>query len=264
MSDYDPTLDEHYNAYLASLRDSLTGRAVSVDAGGSLAGPPGTRLVQEIVRVSVPDGDAKPWIITLGDLGGSQSTILDEFSSTVIGNTFAFIRWGRGGFNATAQVDWRIGQQFGVYGSYVEVGANLDNGAIAFAGAQNPNCFIAPGEYSGPPPTRSIQIGTVASEGGQSAILPIPRFARTLHHTAIFGADARDIRRIQFFGDAAGLVPLGYYDYGTFKTGALLFDGEPYAYPVPGLIPPFATHFQFTNNSGELMAQVRAIFELFL
>ncbi len=255
--------DRMYKAYIEGMENSLLGFS-KVERATSLAGPPGARVLKQIVRLSVPDAFARSWVVTLGDLGGKEiDATLQQFSSNVIGNTFVRLKWGRAGIFQQCDIDWRLGQQITLAGSYVEVTANIDSGAVAFTGFQEPRVNITEGQASQSlPHTRSIQVGQVLAEGAQSAILPIPRMARKVHHTVLFGADSRDLRRIQFFADESGLIPLGFYDYGTFTGPG--FDGPVVNYPEPAWIPPFATHFQFTNNSDEIMNQVRIIFELML
>ena len=139
----------------------------------------------EIARVSTPEQYAQSWVVTLAPVttpGQQTATGASGFNPQVLADATAIIEWGMGGSLSWAVVDWTMGQQFSVFGSFVRVIANLNdwgpNGQPAGDAARTRFAgHIAPG--------RSIAIArrTIiypAILTGTSSEQPVPAFARQM------------------------------------------------------------------------------------
>jgi len=138
-------------------------------------------LRRELARVAVPPERARGWVITLC---GPEATGPDKWLEDP-DRTYAIVRWGNGGVQAEAEIDWRVGTVFALYGSFVEIEAvsppRINSNVSPLSDLR---AFIVPGEcrLQGHL-TRTRYFATVAA--GAGAGFTVPRFAYKLVATQI-------------------------------------------------------------------------------
>ena len=157
---------------------SQVGNSRAVDLAGVGSTP---FLGNEICRVQVGDDVACSWVVTLAPLSPVQQQgplTGDQGTPQIINDAFAIVEWGVGKGRSYAVVDWTLGQQFSVYGSYVSVRGvvnSLGAAAVGPAARTQMSAFIAPGRVDRFP-TRTILYGSIGP--GSNEIRAVPPFAK--------------------------------------------------------------------------------------
>lgn len=167
------------------LRQGYASSQVGNKKAVNVAGVGTTNFVgTEICRVEVGEDVACSWVVTLAPLSPVlQQGALNEDQGTpqIINDAFAIVEWGVGKGRSYVVVDWTLGQQFTVFGSYVSVrGAvnSLGAAAVGPAAVTSMSAFVAPGRTSRFP-SRTVIYGDLGSGGGNTT-LAVPPFARRL------------------------------------------------------------------------------------
>jgi len=213
---------------------------------------------RELCRIETKSGEARPWTITLGDLGMRQlpfALTSAEFAPFrpshmgTLGVTACEILFGTGGQSQRVVFDWRMGQVVTVWGSSVTVSVIFDQFNVGSSTqAQRAKAWITEGQLSGHlPPTFSWFIAGPFGPNFASVISPvlgIPQFARRVSHTYdqipnTVGGGAMS-RVLEFFVEfAAVFFRVARYEFGGVTPTA----GS--AYPEPAPVPMIATHFAY-------------------
>ncbi len=159
---------------------SQIGNKVDIEVAG-VGGTP--VLGREICRIQVGDDVACSWVVTLAPLPTVQQQgplTQDQGTPQLINDAFAIIEWGAGKGRSYAVVDWSLGQQFSVFGSYVSVRGVVNSLFVGASGSQAVtamSAFVVPGRVDRCA-VRTIDYGTVGSGGGFQ-VRAAPPFARS-------------------------------------------------------------------------------------
>jgi len=236
---------------------SQYGKSARFEGGPATANP----QTQGLIQISVPIECAKTWVVSLSTPsflqiaagGGSiQNTITQ-------GRSFAQVRWGMGGANHVAEIDWSRGRSFLLNGSFVQVDA-----VAAFAGAQSLglaplvlSASVTPFEGAGfpnvAPPQRSVYVGVI-QPAATSPIFRIPAYAVSVQ--VIFNG-ANDDTFSVLFQREQGVVQSNSWKYSGSSERVRPNRSE------WAIIPGDAATFQIENTKA-VLTEVVAVFQLAL
>ena len=158
--------------------------------------------VKEVCRIRVPDNLCQHWTVTLAPLvvEGQQSPLVNGtgYAPQLVSDAFAVIEWGMMGSTSWAVVDWTVGQQLSIFGSFVRVWG----GVVAFGTAvANPNpitrfsAHIVPG-YTDRKPIRTIIYSASIAPAAESEF-PVPAFARKVTLSGVIEDDDLEFTTLQ-------------------------------------------------------------------
>jgi hypothetical protein len=172
----------------------------------------------------------------------------------------AIIEWGVGGTTARAVIDYVNGVTVNVVASYLRVHAVVAQTAasgeiVGTSAAYYLAAFVGPGWAKTGTAKRTVYIGTVSDDAGESDVFDVPKFAR---RATIVGCDTSSppnptIATLRFWQSSDGVA--GGNNVGNFAQSAL----EPGPFDVPNA----AQYFSVVNQSAVPM-KFSVIFELAL
>lgn len=185
-----------------------------------------------------------------------KPAILGAQDPSAWANPIAILEWGIGGVqNQQIEVDVMNGTVVNICASYVRLkcGFAVDSQPGFFG---DPNflvpyefaAFIGPGRPKDLGAQRTVLVGGV-DDGVETSIVPVPRFAKKITPSGIFGVAGHVfVGEIRFYRDI-----LGVNDNGSFTFSDNV--------PGPFAIPNGAQYFSVVNGSGAQVS-IQAIFDL--
>lgn len=228
-------------------------RSSQLGTNGTFALAP---LTRQVVNAQVPVEYASCWRVSLSTPPRTRTVNagagIDETTSVDVTGMFARVTWGTAGSFAVAEVDFRQGCSFAVWGNQVSVeivqpvaiaapanAAQRVFGASVVYGAEGNRTDI----------TRTINVGTLLA--ATSANGAVPPYAIQWRHTADFVAHA-DARVITMSRTLTAPVIVGDW----------AFVGGPETIGAWNSVPPGAVIWNYLNASANTMNQVKLEFLL--
>jgi hypothetical protein len=215
-----------------------------------------------IARIALDEDFAQSWVVSLAPLTtpGQQGAAAGVSAGAGLSNralvdAAAIIEWGLGGSTSWALVDWNLGQQFSVYGSFVQV-----TGIIFTYAANEPTppletrfaAHIVPG-HSERRPTRTVLYPPIGA--GTSVALAIPPCAFRVFGYARLPAALLSYSLVRF--QPAVVAGGAFIAERQWGTG----DGRAGAADV-GFTLPVASNFMGILNAGSADLEAQLVYEL--
>jgi hypothetical protein len=210
------------HALAEALTTSQLGSSVQIPTGAGIAFRP------ELCRVQVPSELACGWTVTLGATdnarlaaAGAGAGINTDFYALQQARPFAVVTWGTSGAQFRAEVDWRNGQSFGVWGSWAAVQFRLGRTYVNIAGAAYPNARIgaaltpAQPSHRAMPVTRSYVLGDIIA--GSTLGAAVPPHAERVVHLYSSATNADEPRRLRFVDNTGDLRAMVNFTTTNFQ-----------------------------------------------
>ena len=193
---------------------------------------------------------------TLNQVGGVVGASPQQVSWA---NPIAIVKWGIGGAECRAEIDFANGITVSLAASWLRVSAMVESSGLSTSTFPYVlRAFVGPGWPRYNPAQRTYVMGPIAN-GAESSVFTVPRFAKSLRIVASDGSNnpPKMACAVSFWRDPTG--PTGGLGVGDFLQAGDTFD------PIP--IPNGAYFFTVlgkyaASGGGFVTPQYSAIFDL--